>query len=240
MSNITQSLFQSGIHALGNGIGDTAATRFNGAEVSAAGANNQLTQEDFFTLLTQQLAYQDPANPVDNAEMISQMTAMTTADGINQLNSAIGDLNVSMSSSMALQASALVGRQVLIPSDQGYLGAGQPLSGVAVAPQTVSNLQISIEDSYGNVVDTLSLGSQAGGNVPWSWDGSDANGNAVPPGVYTIRANARVGAENQELPVANYGKVDSVLLGNSGAGTMVNLQGLGGILLSDVLEVAGG
>jgi len=44
----------------------------------------QLNQEDFFSLLSQQLAYQDPFKPVDNSEMIAQMASFTTAEGITK------------------------------------------------------------------------------------------------------------------------------------------------------------
>ena len=50
--------------------------------------NGMLTQEDFFALLTQELAHQDPTKPVDNNEMISQMTAFSTTDGVTKLKNA--------------------------------------------------------------------------------------------------------------------------------------------------------
>ncbi|MCC5852310.1 MAG: flagellar hook assembly protein FlgD, partial [Alkalimonas sp.] len=48
--------------------------------------NGALTQADFFALLTQQLAFQDPTKPVENDQMIAQMTNFTMADGISSLN----------------------------------------------------------------------------------------------------------------------------------------------------------
>ena len=49
--------------------------------------SNTLSQEDFFSLLTQQLSYQDPSKPADNDQMIAQMTNFTMAEGISNLNS---------------------------------------------------------------------------------------------------------------------------------------------------------
>ena len=48
--------------------------------------DGMLTQEDFFALLTKELSYQDPTKPVENNEMISQMTAFSTTDGVTELN----------------------------------------------------------------------------------------------------------------------------------------------------------
>ena len=38
------------------------------------GTEQQLKQEDFFALLTEQLANQDPTKPVDNDQLVAQMT----------------------------------------------------------------------------------------------------------------------------------------------------------------------
>ena len=73
-----------------------------------------LTQADFFALLTKELSNQDPTKPVDNNEMISQMTAFSTTDGVQQLNASFEGFASSMTSSQALQASSLVGRSVLV------------------------------------------------------------------------------------------------------------------------------
>ena len=48
--------------------------------------DDTLTQEDFFSLLTQQLSFQDPSKPADNDQMIAQMTNFTMAEGISNLN----------------------------------------------------------------------------------------------------------------------------------------------------------
>ena len=55
----------------------------------ADGTEQQLSQEDFFSMLTEQLANQDPTKPVDNDQMVAQMTSFTMADGISQLNESL-------------------------------------------------------------------------------------------------------------------------------------------------------
>ena len=97
-------------------------------------SNQTLSQEDFFSLLTEQLANQDPTKPVDNDQMVAQMTSFTMADGIEQLNSKFSDFATSMTSNQALQASSLIGQQVLLQGDIGYVASeGQGVSGVVSA-----------------------------------------------------------------------------------------------------------
>ena len=44
--------------------------------------DDTLTQEDFFSLLTQQLSFQDPSKPADNDQMIAQLPNFNMAEGI--------------------------------------------------------------------------------------------------------------------------------------------------------------
>lgn len=74
------------------------------------GSEQNLSQEDFFALLTEQLSNQDPTKPVDNDQMVSQMTQFTTADGISKLNEKFESFATSMTSNQALQASSLIGQ----------------------------------------------------------------------------------------------------------------------------------
>ena len=70
-----------------------------------------LTQADFFALLTQQLAFQDPTKPVENDQMIAQMTNFTMADGISSLNTNFKEFASGMDSNQALQASVWLAAQ---------------------------------------------------------------------------------------------------------------------------------
>ncbi len=81
----------------------------------------ELDQASFMKLLTMQLSYQDPFKPVDNAQMLSQMASMSTSEGISSLSTQMGKLNDQMISSQALQASSLVGQNVLLNSNMSYL-----------------------------------------------------------------------------------------------------------------------
>ena len=83
------------------------------------GTEQQLSQEDFFAMLTEQLANQDPTKPVDNDQMVAQMTSFTMADGISQLNDKFESFAASMTSNQALQASSLIGQNVLVQGNVG-------------------------------------------------------------------------------------------------------------------------
>jgi flagellar basal-body rod modification protein FlgD len=204
------------------------------------GSNQTLTQQDFFALLTEQLANQDPTKPVDNDQMVSQMTSFTMADGIEQLNSKFSDFATSMTSNQALQASSLIGQQVLLQGDIGHISAeGQGISGVVIAEQSVQGLEITIENEIGEVVKTINAGTQTAGNVEFKWDGTDASGNTMPVGNYVVRAQGDVGGESIVLPTAINRHVDSVSLAASSQGIILNLDGDVSVTLKDVIQIGG-
>lgn len=201
--------------------------------------DQMLKQEDFFALLSQQLSMQDPFKPVDNDQMIAQMASFSTVDGISNLNKEILNLNGVMSSSQALQASGLVGRKVLVPSNTGALSAqSNGIHSVVSTPQPVDKIEVRIEDASGQLIRTFSVDGKAGGNVDVKWDGLDKNGKPALDGNYSIKASGKVDGQAQDLPVSTYAHVTSVSLGNATTGAILNLRGIGGIKLSDILAVS--
>ncbi|CAG8998425.1 MAG: Basal-body rod modification protein FlgD [Candidatus Celerinatantimonas neptuna] len=209
------------------------------AKIAHPGDNKKLDQKDFFSLLTQQLAYQDPTKPVDNAQMISQMSSFQTSDGISKLTEEFKNLNSIMNSSAALQASTLVGRSVLVPLNHG-MNNGKGIEGVAIAGKGATDVKVSIENSAGELVKALKLGTGKG-NMKFSWDGTDQTGAKAPEGKYTIKISAKQGGKNIDIPAATFGHVSSVSLsGNGSKDVKLNLAGLGGFSMKDVLEVGEG
>ncbi|WP_354623914.1 flagellar hook assembly protein FlgD [Psychromonas sp. MME2] len=204
----------------------------------AVDAQQQLNQEDFFALLSQQLAYQDPFKPVDNSEMIAQMASFTTAEGITTMGNEFAGMKAVLSSSQALEASSLVGKKVLIPSNQAYLDTEGGASGSINTATGAYNVMVTVEDSSGNIIRSISLGDIGAGNKGFSWDGLDSQGNRAPEGQYTLKANGVVNGQGEELTTASYAHVQSVSLGGGTAGVNLNLKGLGGIKLTDAIEVA--
>ncbi len=216
----------------------TATSSASSSSTTSKTGSYELSQSDFLSLLTTQLAYQDPTNPTDNSEMVSQMSQISTVNGITQLNSTVSSLSSVVTSSQALMASGLVGQKVLVNSNVGY-NNGSGLSGViATGDSGASNITISVSDQSGAVVYTAYADGDFSGNVPFSWDGMDNAGNSCSSGYYTITANGSVNGLATTLTSQVYGNVQSVITGSSSSGTTLNLEGLGQYSIDDVLEIA--
>jgi flagellar basal-body rod modification protein FlgD len=202
--------------------------------------NGMLTQEDFFALLTKELSYQDPTKPVDNNEMISQMTAFSTTDGVATLNDSFTEFAASMTSSQALQASSLVGRSVLVDENIFGMSEGESIKGKMVTDEPASNVNIYVENANGELVQTVPVGSVAAGEFTFTWDGKMANGDPAPEGAYRFRIAGLVDGEASELQAMTYRKVDSVTLAGAGGNILLNLNGGSSMALADVVEVSEG
>ncbi|MGA4529979.1 flagellar hook assembly protein FlgD [Ectopseudomonas chengduensis] len=194
--------------------------------------NKELGKNEFLNLLVAQLNNQNPLEPQGNGEFIAQLAQFSSLEGIQQLNSSVSSMMSSFQSSQALQASSLVGRKVIVPSEKAVVDTSESFKASTVLPVSSSNVYVNVYDNSGSLVTRLNLGEQAAGNVSFIWDGKDSSGNVAPPGTYKFEAQATYGSETKGLYTMLPANVDSVTLG--GNELMLNLAGLGSVPLSQV------
>nr|WP_322939431.1 flagellar hook assembly protein FlgD [Pseudomonas sp. s4] len=194
--------------------------------------NKELGKNEFLNLLVAQLNNQNPLEPQGNGEFIAQLAQFSQVEGIEKLNTSMGSMLSSFQSSQALQASSLVGRKVIIPSDKAVVDTSESFKASTVLPVSSSNVYVNVYNNAGALVSRVNLGEQAAGNVSFIWDGKDSSGNVAPPGTYKFEAQATYGSETEGLYTMLPANVDSVTLG--GNELMLNLAGLGSVPLSQV------
>lgn len=192
---------------------------------------------DFLTLLVAQLENQDPLNPQDGGDFLAQLAQLETVQGIGELNGTFSDFTKGMLSSQALQATTLVGRNVLLGTNASYVKSGDSITGKIALPEDATRVKLSVFDDKGALVRTLELGAQKQGNLDFSWGGVGDNGEAVPAGKYNIVAEASIKGESTELSTAINFNVNSVTIDQT-RGAFLNLDGQPAVAsLSDVLEI---
>jgi len=207
----------------------------NAAAMAAANAkSNSLmdeTQDRFLTLLVTQLQNQDPLNPMDNAQVTTQLAQMATVSGIGQLNNTLLALSGQMDVSQSMQAAALIGKDVLVPGNKVSLGGeagakvATPFGVDLISP--AAKVTVTIMDGSGKAVRQIELDPQpAAGIVSVEWDGKADGGAEMPDGAYTIKVSAS-DAEGQEVAVGPlaYGKVASVAYASTGLQLDLGLAG---------------
>ncbi len=200
-------------------------------------SRNEMGQEEFFELMVTQLQNQDPLNPADSNEFFSQVAQFSTVTGIQDMQASFEQMAETLQSSQALQASTLVGRDVLISGSDGLLATDGELSGAVDLAESTTDLALNFYDSTGQLVRQLSLGSQQSGLVEFTWDGLDDNGERALAGAYSVGASIVVDGSTYAADTLIANRVDSVTLGGGAAGMQLNLSTGGSVDLSQVKQI---
>jgi flagellar basal-body rod modification protein FlgD len=211
----------------------SAATSAAGSALSTSGGN-QTTSQNFMKMLIAQLQNQDPTNPMDNAQMTSQLAQLSTVDGINQLNSTLSTLINNTQSSMVYQAANLIGREVVIASNQTSLSQGQAVLGMQL-PSAADNVNVTIKNSAHQTVRQLSLGPQAAGATSANWDGKDNQGQALADGHYTFEVTATRAGQAIAANGTQLAKVSSVA--QSSGNVMLTLDNQSVVNATSLLQI---
>lgn len=198
---------------------------------------NDLGQDEFLELMVTQLRNQDPFKPMENGDFIAQMAQFSSVSGLQSLQNSFSQLAASLQSNQALQASTMVGRSVLVPSNTAVLNSNSPVTGVLDLPTNSNSVALSIVDSSGQVVRQIRLGPQAAGEVPFTWDGMNDSGTVMPPGKYGLLAKAQGPDGTFSLNTLIRASVESVTLSPNQQGISLNLTDVGSISFSDVREI---
>jgi len=197
-----------------------------------------LGQEQFLKLMTTQMTHQDPTKPMENGDFLSQMAQFGTVSGIQDLQKSFGDFAGSINSSQALQATSLVGRHVSVPGNQGLLAAGGDISGNINLADSATDVNVKVVNSVtGETVQTINLGNQSAGKVPFAWDGVNANGVMASPGVYKLDVTGSIDGNNTVLETDIKAQVDSITMANGGNGLKVNLTGLDSVNFNQIKQI---
>ncbi len=192
-------------------------------------------QTRFLKLLTEQLKNQDPLNPMDNAQMTSQLAQISTVDGIDKLNETLTSLLEGSQSNEALQAAALVGKGVMVEGTKLTLSGSKAYGGFELAT-AADKVTVTIKDSKGLEVRKMELGSSDAGVFNFAWDGKSTNGTQAVDGNYTISVSATRGSDTVKTTSLQLSTVNSVLRTSSGS---VSLDvGAGNLVsLSDIKQI---
>ena len=221
-----------GLNKLSPGAPAKGLDKTSPATSASDGAAN--TQDRFLKLLVTQMKNQDPLNPMDNAQVTSQMAQLSTVSGIDKVNSTLKALTDSMSAGQALSATGMIGRGALVPGAAIELNNGKAVAGLDLS-QGAESVKVSIKDGANALVRTMQLGAQKPGVVPVAWDGLDDAGKSLPNGSYKISAESVDGGKTTPVNTLSFGMVAGVAPGSGGA--KLDVGKLGMFNMADIKQV---
>jgi flagellar basal-body rod modification protein FlgD len=187
-------------------------------------------QDRFLKLLVAQLNNQDPMNPMDNAQMTSQMAQINTVSGIQQLNETMKSMSTQFSAMQVLQGASLVGKGVLVASNTLSIKDGVAAGAVDLATKA-DKVTIQVLTPGGQVLDKFELGAQDAGLHGFQWDASTYQGTGSP--TFKVTATLK-GVAVTNTALAH----DTVVAVGSNNGTMtLELAGRSAVAYTDVKSI---
>ncbi len=200
-----------------------AASAARGAAKPASGMEETKTR--FLSLLVAQMRNQDPLNPLDNAQVTSQLAQLSTVQGIETMNKTLLELADRLGADQLAQAASLIGRDVLVPGKTLHFdGEGNSRFGVDL-DTPADTVKVSVFDAGGRLVSAINAGALGAGEHLFAWDGIGDDGSRVAAGEYRIEISATGQGKAVATDVLAVGRV----LGAARAdgGTELNVQGPG-------------
>jgi flagellar basal-body rod modification protein FlgD len=197
-----------------------------------------MNKDDFLSLFVTQLKNQDPLNPMDGTEFISQLAQLTQVEQAYNTNSNLAKLIGMMDDSSALSTVSFIGKEVTVSGSEVALTSGGEATLSYVVPQNAEQVVVEIKDSSGISVRTLTQEQTVAGTASLVWDGKNDAGTALPSGTYTFAVKGLDSSGSTfTCETRTRGKVDGVSF--AGSSPTVTVGGLE-IPFSSILSVSGG
>jgi flagellar basal-body rod modification protein FlgD len=159
-----------------------------------------LGQDVFLNLLITQLKHQDPLEPMEGTEFVTQLAQFSELDEMRELTSGQEDLQSYMASLNNFAAVSLLGKAVEFPGDEVTHQEGTSTALEFLLPSDAAQVTVALYDTQGNLVHTVDKGPMAAGNQTAIWNGTDEHGQPLPSGTYRLDVVAR-DASQGTIPV---------------------------------------
>ncbi len=177
-------------------VGSTFTPQTNSAYDKGVAPSDELYKDEFMTLLLTQMQYQDPLNPLGNAEFLSQLSQFSQLEQLYNVNQNIQKLVSSQDSVTNSLLTNLLGKTVKIEGKNIQLTDSAGLNLSYELMDRAQKVTITIYDAKGNKIKSIEKINQEGGLHEILWDGTDEAGKAVAEGNYTFEVTAYNGEES--------------------------------------------
>lgn len=209
-------------------------TAYQKGSTTAAQSESQEDSDMFMRLMIAQLQNQDPTSPTDTADYMAQISNMQQVESTNNLTNAVNKMSSSLlTSQSALQASSMVGQNVVIATDKTLSDDEGDIAGQLQVPGKTENIRLKVYDKNNVEVDIVNLGQFEAGTQDFKWSGDKESAGQE----YRLVAEAQA-ADGNYVQINTFltNKVTSVTLGQNGVGMAVNTA-VGSTAMENVLQI---
>ena len=155
---------------------------------------------------------QDPLNPMDSAQVTSQMAQISTVEGVQKLNTTVSGLNSQFLQLQTMQGAALVGHDVAIDGNSVRENSSTHLGdGGFELTQAATSVKVDMLNAAGQSVGSVDLGAQDAGRhsfsatVPSAWQGQPL----------TFKVTAMADKATVDAAALTYSRISAVSTANN-------------------------
>ena len=196
-----------------------SASRTQAGPLAATSATQ--IQDRFLTLLVTQLKNQDPLRPMDNSQITTQLSQISTVSGIDKLNDTVSALATALAANQTMSSAGMIGSQVLAPGATLTLADGRASAALELT-EPADRMSLTVLGPAGNVVRRLELGQGQIGLQTFAWDGTADDGRIAKDGAYTYRVDAVRNGQPVEAKTYQVGTVTGIAVAGKEPTVIVN------------------
>lgn len=179
-------------------------------------------QNEFITLMVAQIQNQDPLNPLDGTEYVSQLAQFSQVQSTENMSTLMQNSMVLLDNMQVLSTASLVGQTVYVSGNEVELAEGAQKGRIELAHSS-SQVNVVVEDEFGQKT-KVPLGAHPAGDVDFTINPEELG---LKPGKYSISVEVQDGQAQPNLLLA--GEVQQVRIPSTGGAAMVNVAGVGNV-----------
>ena len=170
-----------------------------------------LDRNAFLRLFTTQLQNQNPLDPMKNEAFVAQLAQFSSLEATTRMSDSLDQFVTSQSTEKVMRGASLIGKNVFVSGATVSQTGGQPIEGMLNLEGMADNVMLQVVDrNSGQIVNAMDLGPQMAGEVEFTWNGGNFQGEAAPAGDYVFLAEMTQGDAVKQVPVLAEAKVKGV------------------------------
>ena len=205
-------------------ISSNSTTSSNNTSSSSTAAG---LQSEFLQLMVSQVQNQDPLNPLDGAQYVSQLAQFSMVEGIENLRVLQQQSLSADVTSQILQSTALVGKDVSAPTTSLTLAKEQNVTGQIALTSPADTVSLKVYNSNGKLVATKSWAGSSQGTL-------DYDLGSLPAGSYHFVTSASTAGTASKPQNYVNAEVQRVALPDSGE-IQLEVTGVGTVSLTNII-----
>ena len=196
----------------------TAAAATLGTTPPTAARPPDTNYDTFLKMMTAQIKYQDPLNPMSADQLAVQLATFSGVEQQTKTNDLLSQMITQNSVGAMSQMVGWVGKEARLAAP-AYFDGSTP---VTISPNPGADADkavLVVKNASGTEVSRTQLPL---GSADYSWQGPDSTGAALPKGVYTLSMESYSGATLLgSSSVEYYGKISEIRSTANGVSAML-------------------